>query len=211
MGIACAHHRLAWIHPFIDGNGRTARLHSHLTLHAMGLTQGLWSPVRGLASTKELYFARLNNADLPRRNDLDGRGALSQEGLTAFARYFLETCLDQSRFMGECLDLRRFQEPIAALLGHLQSNPWQLGSEKSLVKLDAVEALHYVAIAGPVERSRFVAMTGLGDRTGRRVLASLLDFGILSAASHRSPVSFSLPLKSLRFLFPRLWPEAEVD
>lgn len=211
VGIACAHHRLAWIHPFIDGNGRTARLHSHLTLQAMGLTQGLWSPMRGLARTQELYYARLNNADLPRRNDLDGRGALSQEGLIAFVRYFLETCLDQSRFMGECLSLPRFQERIAALLGHLQSHPWQLGSEKSLVKLDAVEALHYVSITGPVERSRFVAMTGLGDRTGRRVLASLLDFGILSAPSHRAPVSFSLPLKSLRFLFPRLWPEAEVD
>ena len=167
--------------------------------------------MRGIAISQELYAARLNIADLPRRNDLDGRGALSQEGLIAFVRYFLETCLDQSRFMGECLALRRFQERIAALLGHLQRHPWQLGSEKSLVKLDAIEALHYVSITGPVERSRFVAMTGLGDRTGRRVLASLLDFGILSAPSHRAPVSFSLPLKSLRFLFPRLWPEAEVD
>ena len=32
IGIACAHHRLAWVHPFIDGNGRAARLHSHLLL-----------------------------------------------------------------------------------------------------------------------------------------------------------------------------------
>ena len=26
-----AHHRLAWIHPFLDGNGRVARLMSHAT------------------------------------------------------------------------------------------------------------------------------------------------------------------------------------
>ena len=25
VGTACSHHRLAWVHPFVDGNGRTAR------------------------------------------------------------------------------------------------------------------------------------------------------------------------------------------
>src|SRR6266498_3826741 len=101
VGVACSHQRLAWIHPFIDGNGRVARLHSHLVFHSMGLSKGLWSPMRGLARTQEQYYARLNNADLPRRNDLDGRGLLSQEELVAFARYFLDICLDQVRFMCE--------------------------------------------------------------------------------------------------------------
>ncbi|MGQ0697999.1 MAG: Fic family protein [Panacagrimonas sp.] len=72
-------HRLNWIHPFIDGNGRSARLHSHLALHRLGITQGLWSVMRGMAREQERYYALLNNADLPRRNDLDGRGPLSQE------------------------------------------------------------------------------------------------------------------------------------
>ncbi|MFX8852634.1 Fic family protein, partial [Acinetobacter baumannii] len=49
IALIAAHHRLAWIHPFVDGNGRTARLHSHLGMAALGLTQGLWSPMRGLA------------------------------------------------------------------------------------------------------------------------------------------------------------------
>jgi Fic family protein len=211
IGVACSHHRLAWVHPFIDGNGRAARLHAHLVLHAMGLTQGLWSPMRGLARTQEQYYARLNNADLPRRNDLDGRGPLSQEELVAFASYFLEICLDQVRFMRERLDLRSLKGRLKSLLLHLQENPWQIGSEKSVVKLEATEVLHYVAIAGPIERTRFVEMTGLGVRTGRRVLASLLDFGVLSAESHRAPVTLGVPLSSLRFLFPNLWPEVETD
>ena len=211
IGIACSHHRLARIHPFIDGNGRVARLHSHLVLHAMGLTHGLWSPMRGLARTHEQYYARLSNADLSRRNDLDGRGPLSQEELVAFARYFLEICLDQVRFMRERLDLASLKDRLKAFLLYLRGNSWRIGSEKSIVKLEALEALHYVAMTGPVDRSRFIAMTGLGERTGRRVLASLLDYGVLSAESSRSPVAFTVPLKSLKYLFPNLWPEAEVE
>jgi Fic family protein len=209
IGAACAHHRLVWVHPFVDGNGRAARLHTHLVFFSMGLTQGLWSPMRGLARTQEQYYARLNNADLPRRNDLDGRGPLSQEELVAFVRYFLEICLDQVRFMRSRLDLGALRDRMRSLLIHLQDHPWQVGSEKSVVKLEALEALHYLAVAGPVERSRFVAMTGLGERTGRRVLASLIDYGLLTAETSRAPVAFAVPLSSLRFLFPNLWPEAE--
>jgi Fic family protein len=177
----------------------------------MGLAHGLWSPMRGLARTREQYYARLHNADLSRRNDVDGRGPLSQEELVAFARYFLEICLDQVRFMRERLALASLKDRLKALLLYLQENSWQIGSEKSLVKPEALEALHYVAMTGPVERSRFIAMTGLEERTGRRVLASLLDYGVLSAESSRSPIAFAVPLKSLKVLFPNLWPEAEVE
>ena len=211
VGLACSHHRLLWIHPFIDGNGRAARLHSHSVLYRMGLTKGLWSPMRGLARTHEQYYARLNNADRVRRNDYDGRGPLSQEDLVAFADYFLRTCLDQAQFMRGMLELRGLRERLADLLMYLAAHPWTFGSEKSAVKADALEALHYVAVTGPVERGRFMAMTGLPDRLSRRVLASFIDYGLLTSATSRAPVHFAVPLKSLRFLFPRLWPEAEVD
>jgi len=41
LAMAAAHQRLAWIHPFVDGNGRVARLHSHLVLSHLGLSNGL--------------------------------------------------------------------------------------------------------------------------------------------------------------------------
>ena len=41
VALAAAHHRLAWIHPFLDGNGRVTRLQTHLALQAQGLTNGL--------------------------------------------------------------------------------------------------------------------------------------------------------------------------
>jgi hypothetical protein len=109
------------------------------------------------------------------------------------------------------LSLPGLKSRIGDLLSWLAANPWQLGSETSTVKIDALEALHYVAITGPVERARFMAMTGLPARTARRVLASLLDYGVLVSETNRAPVRLAVPLRSLRFLFPRLWPEAEAD
>jgi Fic family protein len=211
VAAACSHHRLVWIHPFPDGNGRTARLHTHLVLTALGITRGLWSPLRGMARDREGYYARLNNADLERRNDLDGRGPLSQEELVAFASWLLDVCLDQARFMRDLLGLEQLKERLRDLLLWLAAHPWEIGSEKSVIKSEALEALHYVAISGPLDRARFLAMTGLPARTARRVLTSLLDFGVLSSPSPRAKVELAVPLASLRFLFPRLWPEAEFD
>jgi Fic family protein len=208
VAAACSHHRLLWVHPFVDGNGRSARLHTHLVLTALGVTHGVWSPLRGMARDREGYYARLNNADLPRRNDFDGRGPLSEE-LVGFAAWLLELCIAQARFMRSLLGLAQLKLRLADLLRWLEANPWPVGSESSVIKLDALEALHYLAISGPLERARFVAMTGLPQRMARRVLASLLSFGLLQEDSSRSPIRFAVPLESLRWLFPRLWPEAE--
>jgi len=48
------HHRLAWVHPFPDGNGRVVRLLTHLQLFKLGLASPLWSLSRGLAREHEL-------------------------------------------------------------------------------------------------------------------------------------------------------------
>lgn len=211
VGAACAHHRLLWIHPFPDGNGRTARLHLHSVLSAMGLLHGLWSPLRGIARDRAQYYARLNNADLTRRNDLDGRGALSQEELVRFAAWLLDVCVDQCRFMRGLLALDGLRPRLRELLVAWSNEPWSMGSERSVVKVEALEPLHYVALTGPLERGRFMAMTGLPPRMARRVLASLLHAGLLTETSSRSPVGFGVPQRALRHVFPKLWPEAEAE
>lgn len=55
VAMAAAHQRLGWIHPFIDGNGRVMRLHTHTLLSALGYTAGLWSPLRGFARRTPRY------------------------------------------------------------------------------------------------------------------------------------------------------------
>lgn len=205
IGIACAHHRLAWIHPFRDGNGRVARLQSHIALHAMGLTNGVWSPMRGLARRHADYYAALALADQPRRGDLDGRGQLSQAGLIDFAAFFLGICLDQVRFMRGMLHLDGMKERIAELLAVESHKP---GSE---LRREALQALHYCFMTGPVERGAFKAMTGLSPRTADRLMAALLKSRLLVSDSPKGPVSFGMPHSALRYYFPRLWPEAEIS
>ncbi|WP_414440925.1 Fic family protein [Burkholderia sp. 22PA0106] len=212
IAIACSHHRLAWVHPFIDGNGRVCRLHSHLALNAAGLTRGLWSPLRGFARSHEAYYTRLADADMTRRNDLDGRGNLSQEGLIRFVDYFLDCCLDQVDFMLKMIDAGGFAQRLKDLLQYLEANPWQIGSEKSVIRAaQAALPLEFIALQRPLPRADFARMLGEGETTGRRVIRSLLDFGILKSTSHRDDLSFDLPLQSLRFVFPRLWPEVDTE
>jgi Fic family protein len=88
-----------WIHPFLDGNGRVARLMSYAMLRNALDTCGLWSVARGLAHSAQAYKAHLAACDAQRRNDLDGRGNLSEEALVEFTGFFLDIRLDQIDFM----------------------------------------------------------------------------------------------------------------
>ncbi len=104
IAVAASHHRLLWIHPFYDGNGRVTRLFSHAFLNKIGVGSSLWSVSRGLARNIEKYRDLLMAADRQRWNDLDGRGNLTAAGLQKFCQYFLEICIDQVQFMRELLE-----------------------------------------------------------------------------------------------------------
>ena len=204
LAISASHHRLAWIHPFSDGNGRVARLHTHLLLGHLGLTNGLWSPLRGFARTHETYYARLDAADASRAGDLDGRGNLSERALEQWIEYVLEQCLDQVHFMSGMLDLPAMRERIAACLS-FEQNVVRQG-----VRSEALRALHYLfATQGELERADFKAMLGLGERLATAQVAALLKRGLVETDSPYGKLRFGVPQHSLRFYFPRLWPEAE--
>jgi Fic family protein len=52
------HHRFVWIHPFIDGNGRTVRLAMNLILMRAG-----YPPVFILTKDRQKYYTALNAAN----------------------------------------------------------------------------------------------------------------------------------------------------
>lgn len=117
VAVPAAHHRLLWIHPFLDGNGRVARLVSHAMLRETGVGTSLWSVSRGLARSATEYKRSLRAADEPRRNDFDGRGALSGAALTDFCEFFLRVCVDQVEFMAGVLEPATLLGRIGAWLG----------------------------------------------------------------------------------------------
>jgi Fic family protein len=206
LALAAAHQRLGWVHPFIDGNGRVMRLHSHAVLSALGYTNGLWSPLRGFARSVDQYYARLADADSPRQGDLDGRGNLSEQFLVAWIDYVLDVCLDQVKFMGGLLDISAMERRIAACL------TFEEESQRSGVRREALRPLHYLFLTGgELERGEFKTMTGLGERTAVSALSALIRRGLLKSDTPQGKVRFALPLHALRFYFPALWPEAEAD
>ena len=198
--IASAHHRLVWIHPFLDGNGRVARLATHAALYRP-FTSGLWSICRGLARTQPRYYAMLATADQPRRGDLDGRGNLTNAGLGEFCRYFLEICLDQVQLMHQLLNLDNMRNRIRALL-HFRN------SQDKRIRLEAELPLHYLFTSGPLTRSEFKQMTGLTDKVAQMLLSHLQKAKLLVSDTPLGPVRFGLPLDALQFYFPDLYPEA---
>ncbi len=199
IAVACEHHRANWVHPFQDGNGRSIRLQTQCAL--WHLSEGLWSPSRGLARSVKDYYARLNNADMPRRGDLDGRGNLTTAGLSDWLEYFLDICLDQVNYMGKMLDLDGMKRRIEALV------IFRATQDKGL-RAEAILPLFHAFAAGPLSRAEFIQLTGLGERTARSLLSRLLSTGLLVNDTPLGPVRFGLPLDSLQFLFPELYPEA---
>lgn len=201
VGTACAHHRVAWVHPFLDGNGRATRLQSHCAVWK--LSGGLWSPSRGLARSTAAYYAALHNADSPRRGDLDGRGNLSALGLLEWVQYFLGICDDQVTYMTKMLALDGIKQRIEALI-IIRST-----LDKS-IRREAILPLIHVFALGPITRGEFAQMTGLAERSARMLMSKLLADRLLVSDSMYGPVRFGLPLDSLNTLFPNLYPEANL-
>jgi len=199
LAAASAHHRLLWIHPFIDGNGRVARLMSHAVLLDALDTGGIWSIARGLARNESSYKQHLMGCDAPRHNDLDGRGPLSEEALAAFTRFFLATCLDQVRFMEQLVQPNRLRERIL-LWAEEETRAGALPAR-------AGQVLEAVLFRGELPRGDASALLGMGDRQARRVVSALLDHGVLVSKSTRAPLFLAFPAALAARWMPGLFPE----
>jgi len=205
VAIAAAHQRLAWIHPFGDGNGRVARLHSHALLQHHDLDgHGLWTLSRGLARARQSYYARLHEADQPRRNDYDGRGNLSEKGLSEFCRFFLETILDQVTFMGALLklqDLRiRIERHFAYEALHLKKYREEL--------MRVVRAL---VDEGELTRERASEITGKGRTVAVEIIKLGLREGYIESPSAKGRLRIAFPAKVLPSYFPQLFIDLPVE
>lgn len=199
LAAAAAHHRLTWIHPFLDGNGRVARLVSHATLLEVLDTGAVWSVARGLARNVDAYKGHLAACDLPRRNDLDGRGHLSEESLAEFTKFFLTICIDQVSFIEGLMQPEQLRGRILLWVEEeirLSRLPPKSGA--------VLEALLY---RGELSRGDIPAIVGTGERQARRVVSALTDRGVLSSESTRAPLHLAFPATLASRWMPGLFPE----
>jgi Fic family protein len=199
LAAAAAHHRLAWIHPFLDGNGRVMRLMSHAVLLDTLDTGALWSVSRGLARNVDDYRRHLAECDLPRRNDLDGRGSLSEEALAAFTAFFLKTCLDQVTFMESLVQPDRLRMRIL-LWAEEEIRLGALPPKSGTI----LEALLY---RGALQRGEIAGLLGVGERQGRRIVAALANRGVVISETTRAPIRLTFPATLAARWMPGLFPE----
>ncbi len=175
------------------------RLMSHATLLDILDTGGIWSIARGLAHNVEEYKKHLANCDMQRRNDLDGRGHLSEEALAEFTYFFLETCLDQVKVMEELVQPEKLRVRIK-LWGDELIETGEL-HEKSGLVLDAI------LYRSELPRSEVATLLSASTRTASRVVAGLIDHGVVTAASSKAPLHIIFPAKLASRWMPGLFPE----
>lgn len=208
IALAAAHHRLMWIHPFLDGNGRVARLFTDAYFVRSGVGgYGLWNVSRGLARRRDSYRAHLAAGDAPREGDLDGHGNLSDRTLTEFCTFFLQVCLDEARYMDGQLALGSL---VGRLQGYVQlrekGNVPGPGGVTAPLRPEVAVVLRAVAVEGEIARGEVARLIGMSERTGRDVLRGLLDEGMLVSTSERGPVRLGFPAHAAGYLFPDLYP-----
>jgi Fic family protein len=200
IALAAAHHRLAWIHPFGDGNGRVARLHTQAWLiRCKADGAGLWTISRGLARQKDKYYEYLQTADRGRLNDYDGRGNLSDKGLAEFCLFFMHCMLDQIDFMGSLLELPTLSARMESHL-HITYPEWSLNDRERVARM-----LKAALIDGEIDRTTATRAAGVSPATGSKLIRIALEAGLLSTPSPKGALSVVFNSNVLDSYFPKLY------
>jgi len=204
LSIPAAHHRLNYIHPFLDGNGRVSRLMSHAMIRNAGIGgHGLWSVSRGLARGLEdrgEYKMRMDAADMPRQGERDGRGNLSMNALQSYTGWFLTVMLDQLRFSRAVLDLDALRPRYLSLVRDLSAD------DKRAQKL-----VDHVLRHGEMARGDAAMVLQVSPRTAQTVVKAAQLSGFITSDGPKTPVRIAFPLDYRERLFPNLFSAEPLD
>lgn len=199
LAAAGAHHRLLYIHPFTDGNGRVTRLMSYATLRRSLDTGGLWSVARGLARREADYKKHLAACDEIRHGDRDGRGNLSEAALAAFTKFFLEICIDQTDFM------RGLMQPAALRERILKWAEEEISYGNLPPKASRI--LDAILFRGSLPKADVAEVMGQSVRSARDATKALSKHGIIASESTRGDWRIAFPAKLAPRITPGLFPD----
>ena len=201
LAVAASHHRLGWLHPFKDGNGRVTRLFSGLYLSQIGINQSnLWSLSRGFSRDKQWYMINLQSADSP----AEGMTGFNQEFFADYCMYFLETCLDQINFMEKMLNLQKINTKIDQYINDRNR------MTETFNHLDprAGRLLKALFQQGEIPRNEAMSILNMADKSERhvrRIVSQVVKEGLAWSKTHKSPLRIGLPLHILPYYFPDLF------
>jgi len=199
-----SHHRLTWLHPFLDGNGRTSRLVLDGLLQHMNLDgYGLWNISRGLARNTKGYQEYLAQADMVRQGNLDGRGVLSTKGLRVYVKFMLETALDQIAFMNESLKLETLSNRIENFVEFSQKNMYT--NQKPLPKYSEL-LLKALLVQGEIPRGKVKSIINKETKTASTLIRNLIDLEYIESDTSKSPIRLKFNSFFASKIFPELIP-----
>lgn len=196
IAVLANHHRLALIHPFLDGNGRAARMLTHLQLAYLGLRPETWSLCRGLAYKREDYYRHLALADRPREGDYDGRGQLSRRHFFGFIEFLLDVCESQIQYILEAIEPSRLSKRVSAAIAAPQYQHAGIQASSGQVLTDLFEQ-------GSMPLETFTHLLGLGEKA-KEEAHRLTEFGFINRLPGASTVEIALPIHFAEMIFPQL-------
>ena len=156
-----AHLRLVELHPFWDGNGRTARALEALVLARHGFDfNRLLSPERQFVWELRRYFERIGGTV--------GHQYEDRRDLTEWLEYFLLSLQVEIRTVSDWLvDFRRFMESF------------RHGTEPLGLTSRQTDVLAYVHIHGSIRTREYERVFGMSGETARRDIAALVRLGAI--------------------------------
>ena len=158
-----AHLHLVAIHPFWDGNGRTARGLSTLVLQRTGFGfKKLLSLEFHLSAIRDYYFADIERAL--------GTSFSEKYDTTSWLEFFVVAMkLHVDALVGRLTDWHRMMQEL-----HIS------GADAGLTSRQ-VDGHMYARHLGQITRADYIEVTGVSPLTASRDLAKLVELGLLEA------------------------------
>lgn len=217
LNVTLGHHRLLWIHPFGDGNGRVARIITDAAISRAGAGgNGLWSLSRGFAFNRGDYFQRLADADRACRDSQDDSQEISVAARERLARFFLRMSAEQIAFMDGLLAPETLLDRVAhycklreEIVVGPNSTPLTgvqrtRGRPSGGFRMGTGEVLRALVLEGDIARSRVASIARVSAPTASRLVHSLVKEGFASIDARNQRVRVRFPAHALPYLFPSL-------
>lgn len=204
--ILSSHHRFVWIHPFLDGNGRTSRLLMDSLITFIGIEgYGLWNISRGLARNNSKYKSLLAAADEIRTSDYDGRGNLTNKGLYQLVDFMLDVAIDQIDYMKSVLSIKELSQRIENYVEFAKKKMYRI---EPLPK-HTDRLLKELLIKGSVRRGNVEKIIGTKQTVASTLIKELIQRDYIQSDTARGDIRIKFNAHFSMKIFPELMPDIE--